>query len=433
MTSETYTIPYGTEEIYVPAEHPGSAVEKNSIPPIPHVNLKQELDADFLHPEGGKPLSTILKQARDVAVLFSDRTRKYPAGEIIEALGREFSRAGIPDEHITLVCGAGAHPGNTPEICRNIVGPLNFSRYTTVIHNASDKHECEYAGTTSFNTEVYVNRNVTRASCVICTGLITAHYYAGFSGGRKAVIPGAAAEETILNNHSLNFYSTEKGRNPYAEPCTLKNNPVHMDMVEGARMCGVDFIINVTMGSNGTTGVFCGDMEQAHEKGCEFYRKHYTRNYTQQYDLIIAGAGGHPKDASLYQAHKALDNVFRVLKPGGNIVFAAECGEGMGPEHFFDWLTMTDTGEMEQLLRNSYSVEGHTAYCFRKKAEAAEIFLVSELEPDAVKRIRCRPFENIEKSIFAGIDMLEKKGIQDPSILCVPCGDQFIANIQQHS
>ncbi|MFC1479144.1 nickel-dependent lactate racemase [Planctomycetota bacterium] len=421
-------IPYGKAELTHTFRKEGIHLDKAGAPKIPPINLQEELLQGFHNPIGGEPLSSILEKAEDVVVVFSDRTRKYPVKEIIDELVREFVKAGISDQRVTLVCGGGAHAGNTLEHCCSIAGKEYVARFKTVIHDARDMDICMHAGTTSYGTEVFINRTVAEASCIICTGVIVPHYYAGFSGGRKAILPGTAAEETIVQNHSLNFYDTKKGRNWNAVTCNLENNPVHMDMVEGARMCSPDFIVNVTMDFDGytPTGVFCGDMEKAHEKGCAFYLEHYKQSLSATYDMVIAGAGGYPKDGSLYQAHKAVDNVFKALSPDGVLIMAAECREGLGKEDFLKWLKADDLDAVEKKLRESYCIEGHTAYCFRRKSGSACIHLVSELDPDTVRQIGCIPFQTIEEAVDAGLSLLQKNGITDPSILFVPEGDQFV-------
>jgi nickel-dependent lactate racemase len=326
---------------------------------------------------------------------------------------------------VTLVCASGAHKGNTIDHCIKIAGKQHADRFKIVLHDAQAKDACVHVGSTSFGTEVLINKVVCEASCVIATGVIMPHYYAGFTGGRKSVLPGTACEVSVLQNHSLNFYDTGTGRNPNAYTCNLKGNPVHEDMVEGARMTGVDFIINTTMGwdSKTVTGVFCGDMKEAHEKGCEFYLKRYTSDVDQKYDIVIAAAGGSPKDSSLYQAHKAIDNAFKAVKSGGILVVLARCEEGFGKENFYNCLCAQDIGELEKNLRGEYHVEGHTALCLRMKAEKADIFLVSELDASAVTDIGLVPFTAIDQAIES---VLHKHAGQDPSILVIPHADQFI-------
>jgi len=421
-------IPYGGDSCTVEVSGvPTRVVPPLSVPPVR--DLGAAIERGLAAPEGGKPLREILRGRRDAVIVFSDRTRKYPADEIITALARSCNEAGIPDERIILLCGGGAHRENSLADCRRIVGEENAERFPVLLHDARRIEECTRVGVTSFGTPVWVNKAVVEASCVITTGVILPHYYAGFSGGRKSILPGVSAEETILRNHSLNFHGTARGRNPRARTAVLKGNPVHEDMVEGARMTGVDFIVNVTMDEHGkeVTGVFCGDLEAAHEKGCSFYLEHYRRNIPRgACDLVIAGAGGHPKDHSLYQAHKAFDNLAPAVREGGIVVLAARCGGGFGKENFREWLHESDLEDMEKRLRHTYRIEGHTAYCFKRKLERVRLFLVSELEAADVEKIGCTPFADLEEAVKEAVRALKGKGSSGPECLVVPHADAFL-------
>jgi nickel-dependent lactate racemase len=240
-------------------------------------------------------------------------------------------------------------------------------------------------------------------------------------------MPGAAAARSILRNHSLTFHGTDCGKNPHADTASIEQNPVHLDMKEAAAIAGVDFCINVTMkDEHCVSGVFCGDVFKAHHEACRFFRRHYTTDLPMEFDLVIAGAGGSPKDGSLYQAHKAIDNAFRTVRRGGYIVMAAACPEGFGKEGFGEWLAMVSHVEIEKQLREEYHIEGHTAYCMRLKAEQAGIYLVTEMNAAQVRRSGLHHFRKIQKAVASAFVMLHKQGVDDPSVLFIKDATQIL-------
>ncbi|MFC1581945.1 nickel-dependent lactate racemase [Planctomycetota bacterium] len=420
-------LPYGHQELTYHINDREIDIDCALPPDVPAIELMPALKQGFADPIGTPPLQEILKERSNITIVFSDRTRAYPAAEIIAALGEEIAAAGIPDDAVTLLCGAGAHAHNTLEICREIVGQVNAGRYNLVVHNAADESAMDFLGTTRYGTDIRVNPLVSQTDCLVLTGTIVPHYYAGFSGGRKGVVPGAAAESTIVRNHSLNFYGMAAGRNQAARTCNLEGNPVHADMLEGARMTGVDFIVNTTTRDDGTvTGIFCGELEQAHASGCRFFMEHYRHELAGEYDIVITSAGGAPKDGSLYQAHKAIDNAFKAVRSGGILVIAAECSEGFGKDEFLHWLQVWDKGEIEKRLRAKYQVEGHTAMCLRMKASEIRIMLVSELDSAEVRASGMEPFNRIEKAAATALLLSQRESGGDPRVLYIPCGSQFI-------
>ncbi|MEM2250157.1 MAG: nickel-dependent lactate racemase, partial [Candidatus Bathyarchaeia archaeon] len=227
-----------------------------------------------------------------------------------------------------------------------------------------------------YGTKVYLNRIFAEADLKILTGDVCFHYYAGYGGGRKSVLPGVAGEETIKANHAMLLH-------PNARAGVLDGNPVHEDMVEAARMAKVDFILNVVINSKGeVVRAFAGDLEQAFHEGVKLVDEMYRIPVDRRADIVVVSPGGHPFDVNLFQAYKGVDSALEVVKRGGVIILAAECLEGYGNQAFYDWMVkFKDIKAVEREIKRNFVVGGHKAYYLMKALQKAQIILVSAM-PD---------------------------------------------------
>jgi nickel-dependent lactate racemase len=221
-----------------------------------------------------------------------------------------------------------------------------------------------------------LNRVIAEADVRILTGDICFHYYAGYSGGRKSVMPGVAGEETIKQNHAMLLDAN-------ARTGLLERNPVHEDMAEAARMARVDFVLNVVTNSRGEIArAFAGDLEQAFNEGVKLVNEMYRVTVDRRADIVVVSAGGDPADVNLYQAHKAIDNALEVVKRGGVIVLVAECHEGHGNQVFYDWMVkFGDLKSVEREIKRNFVLGGHKAYYLLEALQNHKIILVSSM-PD---------------------------------------------------
>lgn len=360
------------------------------------------------NPISSKALREVCGPGDRVALLVSDVTRSYSAHVFLPWLLNELNEAGVPDEDIFAVFARGAHRPHTREEQLRILGRETAERISCMDHDCRNMEEHVYMGTSSRGTEVRLNKSVVEADRCILTGLIEYHYYAGFTGGRKSVLPGIASYETIQQNHRLLF-------NPGATTGRLEGNPVHEDMLEAAGMLKPDFLINIVMNAWGdVAGVFAGNYIEAHLRGCRMVEKVYGRRISGKADIVIASPGGYPKDINYYQAHKALDNAFHAVKDGGTIVLLAECREGLGHEGFRYWFKHTASGAREKLLEE-FEVVGHNAYSTLRKAEKARVILVSSL-PEKLSKFL--PFNCVRDAAGAVEKALEP--LDSPTVYLMP-------------
>ena len=276
-----------------------------------------------------------------VVIVFSDLTRPMPNHRVLPVLLRELEH--IPRENILLLNALGTHRLDTPDELASMLGEEIVRNYRIVQHNAFDKSQLVEVGTSRYGHRAWVSRHYQEATFKILTGFIEPHFFAGFSGGPKAVLPGVAGISSIMANHSYEMLN-----HPAATWGRTEGNPVWEEIREVAAMTYPDFLLNVTLNRRREiTGVFAGDVWQAHRQGVEFARQVAMVPVEQPYDIVITTNSGYPLDINLYQAVKGMSCAAQIVKPGGNILIAAECREGI-----------PDYGEYRRLVQEGGSVQG---------------------------------------------------------------------------
>jgi nickel-dependent lactate racemase len=288
----------------------------------------------------------------------------------------------------------------------------DFPRDVRVVsHDARDEASLRYLGKTSSGTPVWVNRHALEADHVILTGAVVPHAFAGYGGGRKAVLPGMAGMKTILANHRRALSETPGGGiHPEARPGVLAGNPVHEDMLEAARMLGLRFIVNFVLSEEGDfLGVFAGDLEEAHAEGCDFVSRAFRVEIPARADIVLASRGGYPMDLTFYQAFQSNANARAALRDDGEgiIIMVGECSQGLGPYEFRRWFDMGGVEEMEKELRRAFTVAGFVVFRAALLArQARKVMLVSGLDPGVVRRIGIIPHRSIREALREAMDTL---------------------------
>lgn len=349
--------------------------------------------------ESAPPLSALAARAKSVCVVVSDKTRNYGQALLLPILLDHLNEAGVPDTCISVLIGNGAHENHSHEEKLTLLGHETLSRVQVADHDADDPHAVTLVGTTPAGTPVKLNRRLLDADLKIVTGGVTHHYYAGFSGGRKGIMPGCAARETIEANHSLAI--TPGGApHPRAAIGVLGGNPVHEDMLAAARMVDNVFLINAVTSTDGAPAMLCaGNMEAAHTDAAGVARACYEVAIEKQSDLVIASCGGAPRDISFYQAHKSYNNAFAACKPGGTLLLLAQCPAGPGPEGFTDWFALGSVDAIAKRLQKKYSVPGQTAMATLRKSNAVRTVLVSDLNDDQALLMNMEPARSAEHAM----------------------------------
>jgi len=362
------------------------------------------------NPIGTPELNQIVHPGEKIAIITSDVTRPMPSYKVMPLLLDELYAAGIKKEDITLVFALGSHRKQTPEEQKKLVGERAFSEISCVDGDDSD---CVYIGTTSRGTPVDIVRAVAQADRRICLGNIEFHYFAGYSGGAKAIMPGVSTRAAIQSNHSRMVEQAAcAGR--------IDGNPVREDIEEAAAMVGVDFIVNVVLDEHKQiVRAVAGGVVEAHREGCRYLDKLYAKPIHDRADIVVVSQGGAPKDLNLYQTQKALDNAKHAVKDGGVIILVGSCKEGLGEHTFEEWMTRSPSAHsMIERIGKDFQLGGHKAAAIAMVLEHADIYLVSELEPAFVSSIFLTPFSSAQFAFNAAI---EKCG-RDASVLVMPYG-----------
>jgi nickel-dependent lactate racemase len=369
-------LPYGKTDvcIRIPARNFLGSINPKELPSAP--DAKAEIERALNAPIGSKKLSEIAKPESKVAIVVDDATRHAPTETMILPVLAELNAAGVKDENITVVFGCGTHRVVTDEEARRLLGEEARKRVKAVSHDYLAQ-DLVYAGKTkSHGNEIHLNRIFAEADVKILLGDVGFHYYAGYGGGRKSVLPAIAGEESIKHNHGMLL-------NANARTGILEGNPVHEDMTQAARLARVDFIVNTVSNAKcELVKAFAGDVEQAFQEAVKAVDEMYRVPVDRRADIVVTSPGGYPADMNLYQAYKALDNALQVVKRGGVVILVAECAEGHGNQIFYDWMTrFVDLKAVEREIKRNFVLGGHKAYYLLKALQNHQIILVSSL-PD---------------------------------------------------
>src|SRR5215469_18097567 len=294
------------------------------------IDPEEALNYALDHPVAGPSLSVLALGKRTAAIAVCDITRPAPNSRTLPPLLRRLHATGIPVAGITILIATGLHREATPDEIKTILGPEIAGTYRVVNHDARSLTDHRYLGDTRNGTPVYIDERFLSADLHITLGFIEQHLMLGFSGGRKLIVPGLAAQETIKVIHSPKFI-----REPLATEGSIEGNPLHEELLECARMVRHDFILDVALTQDRKiAGVFAGNPVKAHAAGVEFVRQSCLEEVDEPADLVITSAAGFPLDLSFYQSVKGITAASHLAKPGARILVVAECAEGMGSEEF---------------------------------------------------------------------------------------------------
>jgi nickel-dependent lactate racemase len=369
-------LPYGKTDVCVrvPARNLLGSIAPVEKPGAP--DPKAEIERALQEPIGTKRLSEIATPESKVAIVVDDATRKAPSEIMLLPVLAELNAAGVKDENVTVIFGCGTHRAVKDEEAKALLGEEALKRVKTLSSDCKCQDLVHIGTTKSHGNKIYLNRTFAEADVKVLLGDVGFHYYAGYGGGRKSVLPAICGAETIQHNHAMML-------NTNAKTGILEDNPVHQDMTEAARLAKVDFIVNIVENSKGQiVRAFAGDLEQAFLEAVKLVDEMYRVKVDRRADIVVVSAGGHPSDLNLYQAYKALDNALDVVKRGGVIILVAECPEGHGNQVFYDWMSrLADLKSTEREIKRNFAMGGHKAYYLLKALQNHQVILVSSL-PD---------------------------------------------------
>jgi nickel-dependent lactate racemase len=390
------SLPYGhgAQLVELPRENllrlPGGAQRVVGLPPGGSEE-RAEIARALREPLGAPPLATLAARACSAAVVVSDVTRPCPSARFLPALLDELARVG--DQAITVILALGSHRRHTPQERERLVGREVLERVRVL---DLDPEDCLSVGTTSRGTPVAAFRPFLEAELRVCTGNVEYHYFAGYSGGVKAAVPGLCPRATIQANHAMMLA-------PGARAGLLDGNPVREDIEEAGALLGIGFLFDVVLdGHKRIVRAFAGDPVAAFRAAAACYDGHFGMRVPRAVDVVVASPGGHPKDINLYQAQKTLDNVRAAVRKGGAIVLVAECPEGFGEVTFERWMReMSTPRALVERIQREFVLGGHKAAAVADLLRDVDVTLVSSFPDETVRAMGMTPIPRAQAAVEA--------------------------------
>jgi lactate racemase len=397
----------GTLQVRLPTSPGFQGVITPAEPPaLP--DLGAAVRAAIAHPPHSQPLARLAAGRRDACVVVSDRTRAVPNPALLPPLLEVLLAAGIPRERTVILIATGLHEPSTPAQQVRLLGPEIAAAYPVYDHKAQDEAGLVQVGTLEGGIPLHIDARYARAELKLLTGLIEPHMWAGYSGGRKSIVPGISGLETVRWVHGPAMVD-----HPHTRPGRIEGNPFHRLALEGMALAGADFLVNVTVGRDlAPTGVFAGCPLRAHARGCAFLARHATRVLPEPLDFVLTTNGGAPLDCNLYQAAKGITGAADVVRPGGTILVAAACPDGPGSPAYRRVLAAVDEPRafLARLHRGELFMPDQ--WCAQEAMRVAldrRVWIHSTgVGPDEVARLGLRWVGDIEAAVA---DLLEEYGL----------------------
>lgn len=383
-----YFLSYGRSVIEMPDLWDGrsSVLSPGPFPdPDPESAVNHALD----HPIGGMGLEEFCCPHDRVACVVPDLTRRAAVRDYLPLVLKRLSDIGVARDDVKIIVGLGIHrPLNGFEL-ETLLGPEVVMNYTVINHDADGGESITHLGTTDAGIPVQINSEVATADKVILTGSITYHYFAGYGGGRKSVLPGVASRRSCEAHHKM-VVSWRRGElEGKIAPGVLKGNPVHSQMVQACRLMPPLFVLNViTDPQGGIITASAGELEEAHEDACRKFDSWYRKDMGSLSKLVIASVGGHPKDVNFVQAHKGLFAAHQAVAGGGVVILAAECPEGTGHPDLLKWFDRCPSEKVWlKELEELYQINGQTAFSTWLRVTKVPTVLISGLKRTDVEKM----------------------------------------------
>ncbi|HWR40229.1 MAG TPA: nickel-dependent lactate racemase [Patescibacteria group bacterium] len=427
-----FTLKYGAGEMKfsVPRDQVIQEIIGQEYPPV--ADIAQAVRAALARPIDAPPLAELVKPGEKVVIAVSDITRAWQRmplvlPEVVDVL----NKAGVSDGNITIIIAVGGHRANTPDEFVQLCGEDICRRICVVNHDAWDESNMVFLGRTSRGTEVEINRLVAEADRVILTGGIIYHYMVGYGGGRKSIIPGVSSIKAIRQNHLWAMgREMGSGSNPNSASGKVQGSECNEDMMEVAGFVKPDFIINVVpTPDNQFAGVFTGDWISAWQEGCRLVDRIYSAAIGELADIVVASAGGYPKDINLYQAGKTMDNAYYAVKKGGAVILLSELADIYEPRELSQWFEYGDKLALEKALRENFAIPGWVALKeLECSNQATYIVLTREENAEFIRKAGMIPATGMEEALQIA---REQCGVAKPTYTIMPQGANTLPILHQ--
>jgi nickel-dependent lactate racemase len=391
----------------------------------PQGRAAADLVREALHnPIQAPRLATLARDVRKVLVITSDHTRPVPSRTTLPLLLQEL-REGNPGVAVKILIATGMHRPTSQEEIREKFGPELPAREEFINHDSRDRQTMVFKGVMPSGGELWLNSLVDWADLIVSEGFIEPHFFAGFSGGRKSILPGIAAEQTVLANHCSRFIA-----DPRARTGILANNPIHRDMLFAAQAAGLRFILNVVIDQDKQiVAAFAGAPEAAHQSGCRFAAK-AARVQAAPAEIVVTSNGGYPLDQNIYQSVKGMTAAEACVKPGGVIIMAAACNDGHGGEGFYRWFVNRTPDAVAAAIAGIGQLETlpdqWQAQILARVLQKARVIMVTDDEcpPELVTAFHMRHAGSLEQALA----MAEQWVGPDAGVTVIPDGVAVIVD-----
>jgi nickel-dependent lactate racemase len=422
-TNSNINLPYGSgyQSVTISKEQLVTVIKPQPIEAVADLRgaVRNAIERPF-----GKNLCQSLSPSDSVAIVIDDKTRPVPNKEILEVLLEELLISKIESKKITIVIATGVHSPCSREDLYQMIGTRIADHFSVINHSAWDEKNLmeigPIGGKKSF--QLQINKHVSETDVKILIGMISPHHAAGYSGGRKSILPGVASFENIRNQHNINPDKIMSGK--------LSDNPFHTLAMEAAERVGVNFIVNVVLNSQGEVAkVVAGDLVDAWNEGVAFCNKISKTILPDYSDIVITSPGGYPRDINLWQSQKAISTAELIVRPGGVIILVAECREGIGSDDLHRWLKTASSPQdiIEKFKQVGFTGGSRKAYYFARALQKASIVLVSD-------RLSKKDLEGMflwsANSIEEALEIAKDRIGGSPSISILPYAPGLLLEIQ---
>ena len=381
----------------------------------------------LLNPMGNDSLDSFLKGAASILLIINDATRPTPTSSMLASLLPYFSRHHISDENITILIATGAHRGAFESEFSQLLGPYaERLKRRCISHDAKKAEDLAELGYTRNKTPIFLNKLVFASERIIVTGSVEPHYFAGFTGGRKAFLPGVAGYQTIVANHKLAL-------NEAAHSLALEGNPVHEDMMDALQLIKAPIFALMTVldKEQQIAAATSGDLMESFTKAVVIAKQIFCVQIPRQADVVVSVAK-FPMDINLYQSQKAIDNGALAVKDGGTLILVSSCREGIGDQIFADLLSQSSTpDEAMKTIELGYRLGYHKAAKMAAVSKRINVQAMTELEDAQLTSLFIEPVHDLQKAIDKALQKAKDQGVEDPTLLILPDGCVTVPNIHK--
>ena len=417
-------LPYGRD--YLTAEIPDERINATLVSEMHHYTPEESqitlVKNALENPIGSPRLREIAKGKDKVVVVASDHTRPVPSKVIMPLMLKEI-REGNPNADITILISTGCHRGTTMDELANKFGPEIMANEKIYVHDCDDESMLVNIGTLPSGGQLIINKLAIEADLLVSEGFIEPHFFAGYSGGRKSVLPGVASRKTVMFNHNAEFIDSDMSRTGIVD-----GNPIHRDMLYAARAARLDFIVNVVINSDkDVIFAVAGDCDLAHIEGRKFLNSMCKVNAVPS-DIVITTNGGYPLDQNIYQAVKCMTAAEATVNPGGVMIIGAKSNDGHGGEQFYK--TFKEEKDVEKMMAEFLATPSEDtipdqwqSQIFARILKNTSVIYISEADDQIVRDLHMIPTHSIEEAIEKADSILGKK---DSKITVIPDGVSVI-------